>query len=96
VQAPGEKGAGQLAAPAPDLKHLITAPDPGDLASPVDEFVGISRTVTVVLSRYLVKNLAVTTCGRFWPPCHPLASVHDLYLAAGSGHGQVPKALPSA
>jgi hypothetical protein len=67
VQAPGEKGARQLAAPAPDLKHKITAPDPGDLASLVDEIVGISRTVTVVLSRYLIKNLAVTTRGRFWP-----------------------------
>jgi hypothetical protein len=47
---------------------VITAPDPGDLTSPVDEIVGISRTVTVVLSRYLIKNLAVTTCGSFWQP----------------------------
>jgi len=47
---------------------VITAPDPGDLTSPVDETVRISRTVTVVLSRYLIENLAVTTCGRFWPP----------------------------
>ena len=68
AQAPGEKGARQLAAPAPDLEHVITAPDPGDLTSPVDEIVWISRTVTVILSRYLIKNLAVTTCGRFWPP----------------------------
>ena len=49
------------------LKHKLTAPDPGDLASLVDEIVGISRTVTVVLSRYLIKkNLAVTTGSRFW------------------------------
>jgi hypothetical protein len=47
---------------------MITAPDPGDLTSPVDEIVRISRTVTVILSRYLIKDLAVTTCGRFWPP----------------------------
>jgi hypothetical protein len=47
---------------------MITAPDPGDLTSPVDEIVRISRTAPVVLSRYLIKNLAVTTCGSFWPP----------------------------
>jgi hypothetical protein len=47
---------------------MITAPDPGDLTSLVDEIVRISRTVTVVLSRYLIKDFAVTTCGRFWPP----------------------------
>jgi hypothetical protein len=46
---------------------MIAAPDPGDLTSLVDELVWISRTVTVVLSRYLIKNLAVTTCGSFWP-----------------------------
>jgi hypothetical protein len=68
MQAPGEKGTRQLAAPAPHFKHKITAPDPGDLTSLVDEIVRIGRTVTVVLSRYLIKNLAVTTCGRFWPP----------------------------
>jgi len=68
VHAPGEKGTRQLAAPAPDLEHMITASDPGDLTSLVDELVRISRTVTVVLSRYLIKNLAVTTCGSFWPP----------------------------
>jgi hypothetical protein len=45
---------------------MITAPDPRDPTSLVDEFVRISRTVAVVLSRDLVKNLAVTTCGRFW------------------------------
>jgi hypothetical protein len=47
---------------------MITASDPGDLTSLVDELVRISRTVTVVLRRYLIKNLAVTTCGSFWPP----------------------------
>ena len=62
AQAPGEQAAGQLAAPAPNLKHTITAPDPCDLASLVDECVGISRTAAVVLSRDLVKDLAVTTC----------------------------------
>ena len=66
VQAPSDKTARQLAAPAPDLKHMITAPDPGYLTSSVDEFVRISRTATVVFSRDLIKNLAVTTCGRFW------------------------------
>jgi hypothetical protein len=45
---------------------MITAPDPRDPASLVDEFVGISRAVAVVLARYRVKNLAVTTCRRFW------------------------------
>jgi hypothetical protein len=45
---------------------MITAPDPCDPASLVDEFVRISRTVAVVLSRDLIKNLAVTTCGRSW------------------------------
>jgi hypothetical protein len=66
VQAPSEKAARQLAAPAPDLQHMITAPDPCDPASLVDEFVRISRTAAVVLSRYLIKNLAVTTGSRFW------------------------------
>jgi len=66
VQAPGDKAPRQLAAPAPDLKHLATGADPGDLTSLVDEFVRISRTAAVILSRDLVKNLAVTTCSRFW------------------------------
>jgi hypothetical protein len=66
VQAPSDKAARQLAASTPDLEHMITAPDPCDPTSLVDEFVRISRTVAVVLSRDLVKNLAVTTCGRFW------------------------------
>ena len=65
VQAPGGEAARQLAAPAPDLKHMITAPEPRDLASLVEEFVRISRTAAVVLSRDLIKNLAVTTCRRF-------------------------------
>jgi hypothetical protein len=39
---------------------MITAPDPCDPASLVDEFARISRTVAVVLSRDLIKNLAVT------------------------------------
>jgi hypothetical protein len=66
VQAPGGKAARQLAASTPDLQHMITAPDPCGLASLVDEFVGISRTAAVVLSRDLIENLAVTTCSRFW------------------------------
>ncbi len=66
VQAPSSKAARQLAASAADLKHMITAPDPRDLTSLVDEVVRISRTVTVVLSRYVIKDLAVTTCIRFW------------------------------
>ena len=66
VQAPGDQAARQLAASTPDLKHMITAPDPCDLASLVDEFVRISRTAAVVLSRDLIKNLAVTTCSRLW------------------------------
>ena len=60
VQAPGDKAARQLAASTPNLKHMITAPDPCDLTSLVNEFVRISRTVAVVLSRDLIKNLAVT------------------------------------
>jgi len=76
VQAPSDKAARQLAASAPDLKYLITAPDPCDPTSLVDEFVRISRTVAIVVSRDLIKNLAVTTCGRFWYPRHSLASVH--------------------
>ena len=44
VQAPSDKAACQLAAATSDLKHMITAPDPCDLASLVDEFVRISRT----------------------------------------------------
>jgi hypothetical protein len=66
VQAPGDKAARQLSASAPDLKHMITAPDPCDLTSLVDKFVRIGRTATVILSRDLVKNLAVTTCSRLW------------------------------
>jgi hypothetical protein len=66
VQAPSDKAARQLAASTPDLKDMITAPDPCDLASLVDEFVRISRTAAVVLSRDLIKNLAVTTWSRFW------------------------------
>jgi hypothetical protein len=49
---------------------MITAPDPCDLTSLVDELVRISRTAAVVLSRDLIKNLAVTTCSRFWWLCH--------------------------
>jgi hypothetical protein len=66
VQAPGGKGARQLAASAPDLEHMITAPDPRDPTGLVDEFVGISRTATVVLSRDVIKNLAVTTRSGSW------------------------------
>ena len=66
VQAPSDKAARQLAASTPDLKHAITAPGPRDLASLVDEFVGIGRAATVVLSSDLIKNLAVTTCGGSW------------------------------
>jgi hypothetical protein len=79
MQAPGGKAARQLAASTPDLEHMITAPDPCDLARLVDEFVRISRTAAVVLSRDLIKNLAVTTWGRFWSPCHSLASAHARY-----------------
>ena len=68
VQAPGDKAARQLAAAAADLEHVITAPDPCDPTSLVDEFVGISRTVAVVLGRDLIKNLAVTTCSS--AACH--------------------------
>jgi hypothetical protein len=57
VQAPGDQAARQLAASAPDLKHTIAAPDPRDPARLVDEFVRISRAVTVVLSRDLIKTL---------------------------------------
>jgi hypothetical protein len=64
VQAPSEEAPRQLAASAPDLKYVITAADPRDLTPLVDELVGISRTVAVVLSRDLIKDLAVTTCGR--------------------------------
>ena len=66
MQSPGEKAARQLAAATPHLKYMITAPDPCDPTSLVDEFVRISRTMAVVLSRDLIKNLAVTTCSRFW------------------------------
>jgi len=66
LQAPSRKAARQLAAPTPDLKHMITAPDPCDLTSLVNKFVRISRTAAVVLSRDLIKNLAVTTRSRFW------------------------------
>jgi hypothetical protein len=66
VQAPSDKAARQLAASTPNLKHMISAPDPCDLTSLVDEFVRVSRTAAVVLSRDLIKNLAVTTCSRFW------------------------------
>jgi hypothetical protein len=66
VQAPSDKAARQLAASAPDLEHTITAPDPRDPARLVDEFVRISRAAAVVLSRYLIKDLAVTTGRRFW------------------------------
>jgi hypothetical protein len=76
VQAPSDKAARQLAASAPDLEHTIAAADPCDQASLVDEFVRISRTAAIVLSRYLIKNLAVATCRRFWLPRHSLASVH--------------------
>jgi hypothetical protein len=95
VQAPSEKGTRQLAAPAPDLKHRITASDPRDLTSPVDEFVRISRAIAVVLSRYLAKNLAVSTCGGFWPPCHPLASV-QAWQESSSVSLPLGRARPSA
>jgi hypothetical protein len=81
VQAPGEQAARQLAAAAPDLKHMITAPDPRDQASLVDELVRISRAAAVVLSRYLINNLAVTTRGRFWQPCHSPAPTARLRWA---------------
>jgi hypothetical protein len=66
VQAPSDKAARQLAASAPDLEHMITAPDSCDPASLVDEFVRISRTVAVVLGGHVIKNLAVTTRSRSW------------------------------
>jgi hypothetical protein len=66
VQAPGDKVTRQLAAATPNLKHMSTAPDPCDLTSLVDELARISRAAAVVLNRYLIKNLAVTTGSRFW------------------------------
>ena len=57
VQAPSDKAARQLAASTPNLKHMISAPDPCDLTSLVDEFVRVSRTAAVVLSRDLIKTL---------------------------------------
>ena len=57
MQAPGGQAVRQLAGSTPDLKHLITAPDPCDLASLVEELVRISRTVAVVLSRDSSKTL---------------------------------------
>jgi hypothetical protein len=66
VQTPNDKAARQLSAAAPDLKHMVTAPDPRDSTRSVDEFVRISRTVAIVLSRDLVKNPAVTTRTSFW------------------------------
>jgi len=45
---------------------MIPAPDPCDPASLVDEFVGISRTVTIVVSRDLIEDHAVTTRGGSW------------------------------
>jgi len=45
---------------------MSTAPDPCDLTSLVDELARISRAAAVVLNRYLIKNLAVTTGSRFW------------------------------
>ncbi|HEX2822777.1 MAG TPA: hypothetical protein VHO07_21800 [Streptosporangiaceae bacterium] len=68
VQAPSEEAARQLAASAPDLKYMITAADPCDQARLVDEFVRIRRTAAVVLSRDLIKNLAVTS---LWVIGHP-------------------------
>jgi hypothetical protein len=35
--------------------------------------------VPVVLSRNLIKNLAVTTRSGFWQPCHSSASVRARY-----------------
>ena len=71
VQAPGDQAARPLAASAAGLKHMITAADTCDLTSLVDEFAGIGRTAAVVLSRDLIKNLAVTPCGRGDPSaCH--------------------------
>jgi len=55
----GHESARQLAAPAPDLQHPITVPDPCDPTGLIDEFAGISRAVAVVLSRHLIKDLAV-------------------------------------
>jgi hypothetical protein len=68
VQAPSDKGARQLAASTPDLKYVITAPDPGDLASLVDEFVGISGTVAVVRSRVIHRPpfMLVTVIATSW------------------------------
>ena len=66
VQATSEKAARQLAASAPDLEDMIPAPDPCDPASLIDEFVGISRTVTVAVSRDLIEGHAVTTRGGSW------------------------------
>jgi hypothetical protein len=85
VQAPIGKAARQLAASTPDLKHLIAAPDPCDPTSLVDEFVRISRAAAVVFSRDLIEDLAVTTCSRFWYPCHRLASGHARYCDRPSG-----------
>jgi hypothetical protein len=45
---------------------MITAPDPCDLASLVDEFARIGRAAAIVLGRDLIKNLAVTACGGSW------------------------------
>jgi hypothetical protein len=79
MQPPRDKAARQLTASAPDLKDMITASDPCDPASLVEKCVRISGTAAIVLSRDLIKNLAVTTCRRSWEPCHSLASVHGRY-----------------
>jgi hypothetical protein len=75
VQAASGQAACQLTAPAPDLKHMITAADPRSPASLVDEFAGIGRAVPVVLGRDLIKYCAVTTGGPSWQTCHTGASV---------------------
>jgi hypothetical protein len=92
VQAPSGKATRQLAASTPDLKHMITAPDPCDPASLVEEFVRISRAVAIVLSGDLIKNPAVTTRSGSWQPCHSQASVparycdrHAMVIARSSG-----------
>jgi hypothetical protein len=89
VQAASGQAARQLTAPAPDLKHMITAADPCGVASLVDEFVGIGRAVPVVLGRHLIKYSAVTTGGGSWQTRHSWASVMGGNLSQVTRRGAV-------
>jgi predicted NAD/FAD-binding protein len=77
LEAAGDEGAGELAAPASDFEDPIAGPKVSDLARSIDELVRIRRPVAVVLSRHLVERAPIAAGGRRFSHAPNLKNVSD-------------------